>query len=251
MRKPLVAGNWKMHGSNDQLGKLLGGIIAGVDAQTVAEILVCPAFLYLPAAAALLKGTPVKLGAQNACDQQQGAYTGEIAPGMLAEVGCEYVLLGHSERRALYGESSEQVAAKFSAALAAGLKPVLCVGESLQEREAGQTEQVVGKQLSAILDTAGAAALADAVVAYEPVWAIGTGLTASPQQAQEIHEFIRRMVASKDANIAGSLRILYGGSVKPGNAVEIFSMPDVDGGLIGGASLKSEDFLAIVNAAGT
>jgi len=249
MRTPLVAGNWKMHGSREQLGQLLGEVIAGVGPDTHVEVLVCPAFVYLQAAAGMVSGSPVRLGAQNVCDKPEGAYTGEIAPGMLKDIGCDFVLVGHSERRAIYGESDTLVAAKFEAARAAGLVPVLCVGETLAERDAGQTEAVVARQLGALLDVAGAAALAQAVLAYEPVWAIGTGRTASPGQAQDVHEFIRRSVAAKDAKIADSLRILYGGSVKPGNAAEIFSMPDVDGGLIGGASLKGEDFLAIINAA--
>ncbi len=250
MRRPLVAGNWKMHGSQAQLEQLLGEVIAGVGKQAPAEVLVCPSFVYLQAASGMLKGGPVKLGAQNVSHKTEGAYTGEVAPGMLVDSGCRYVLVGHSERRALYGETDELVAAKFVAAQEAGLVPVLCVGETLQERESGDTEAVVARQLGALLDLAGAGALDKAVLAYEPVWAIGTGRTASPGQAQEVHAFIRQTVAAKDAKIADSLRILYGGSVKPGNAAEIFSMPDVDGGLIGGASLKSEDFLAIVNAAG-
>lgn len=182
-------------------------------------------------------------------EHESGAYTGETAPSMLTEVGCEFVLVGHSERRSLYGESSEAVAAKYAAAQAAGLKPVLCVGETLEEREAGNTEQVIDEQLDAVLDSAGVGSLANAVIAYEPVWAIGTGKTASPEQAQEVHAHIRQLVGDRDEAIAAAVQILYGGSVKGDNAAGLFGMPDIDGGLIGGASLKSDDFLAIANAA--
>ncbi len=250
MRKSLVAGNWKMHGSRQQLADLLGELLEGVGTSAGAEVLVCPAFVYLHEAAALLAGSKIELGAQNVCSQAgEGAFTGEIAAAMLADIACRYVIVGHSERRAIYAESDEQVAEKFVAAQAAGLLPVLCVGESLEERESGATEAVVARQLDAVLEKAGIAAFKDAVIAYEPVWAIGTGKTASPEQAQQVHSFIRSKIAGKDAKIAGLLRILYGGSVKPGNAAEIFAQTDVDGGLIGGASLKARDFLAIVAAA--
>jgi len=189
------------------------------------------------------------LGAQNVSEFAPGAYTGEVSASMLAEVGCAYTLVGHSERRALFGESDIQVAAKFDAAQKAGLVPVLCVGETLAEREAGLTEKVVGRQLDAVLDAAVAGGLARALVAYEPVWAIGTGRTASSQQAQDVHAFLRERIAARDATIAAGVRILYGGSVKPANAAELFAMPDVDGGLIGGASLVANDFLAICEAA--
>ncbi|NNF51562.1 MAG: triose-phosphate isomerase [Gammaproteobacteria bacterium] len=251
MRKPLVAGNWKMHGSRQQLDSLLGGLIDGLSDNATAEVLVCPAFVYLHEASARLGDSAIELGAQNVCAQAgEGAFTGEISAAMLADIKCRYVIVGHSERRAIYAESDEQVAKKFVAAQAAGLIPVLCVGETLDERESGATEAVVARQLDAVLDEAGVAAFSQSVLAYEPVWAIGTGKTASPDQAQQVHGFIRSKIAEKDVKIAGLLRILYGGSVKPGNAAEIFAMADVDGGLIGGASLKVDDFLAIVRAAG-
>lgn len=250
MRRPLVAGNWKMHGSRQQMAELLGAVTEGVAEETTAEVLVCPAFVYLHAASLLIDGTGIELGAQNVCSQEgEGAYTGEVAAAMLADSGCQYVIVGHSERRAIYAESDDEVADKFMAVQAAGLVPVLCVGESLAERESGTTEAVVARQLDAVMDKVGVGAFERAVVAYEPVWAIGTGKTASPEQAQQVHGFIRNQIAGKDAKIAGLLRILYGGSVKPGNAAEIFAMTDVDGGLIGGASLKADDFLAIVAAA--
>ncbi len=185
MRRPMVAGNWKMHGSRAQLEQLLGAVVAGVSRETSAEVLVCPAYIYLQAAATLVSGTPVALGAQNVSDKPEGAFTGEIAAGMLTDVGCQYVLVGHSERRALYAETDSAVAAKFVAAQAAGLVPVLCVGETLEEREAGHTEAVVARQLGALLELAGVGALKKAVLAYEPVWAIGTGLTATPARRRK------------------------------------------------------------------
>lgn len=249
MRKRLVAGNWKMHGSRKQLQTLLGELVAGADSSMDTDLLVCPAFVYLQEAAGLLRDSAISLGAQDVCDHGgEGAFTGEVAPEMLRDVGCSHVLVGHSERRAYYDDSDARVAAKFVAAQAAGLTPVLCVGETLEEREADATAAVVERQLDAVLAKAGIGALANSVLAYEPVWAIGTGRTATPEQAQEVHAHIRSKLAGKDVKIADSLRILYGGSVKPGNAAEIFAMPDVDGGLIGGASLKSEDFLAIAAA---
>ncbi len=189
----------------------------------------------------------MRLGAQSVSEHAEGAYTGEMSPGMLRDLGCSYVIVGHSERRTLYGESSALVARKFEAAQAAGLVPILCVGETLEEREQGTTQAVIAEQLDCVLDGAG---LDGALVAYEPVWAIGTGRTASPEQAQEIHDFIRSRVADRDTALAGNLPILYGGSVKPSNAAELFGMADIDGGLIGGASLKAEDFLQICRAAG-
>jgi len=249
MRGYLVAGNWKMNGSNAANAELVDGIIAGMPQSETVELLVCPPFPYLAAIAAKLSGTGVALGAQNVSQHESGAYTGETAPSMLSDVGCEYVIVGHSERRAIMGESSETVAAKFQAAQDAGLKPVLCVGETQGEREANQTEAVVDEQLNAVLDAAGIEALQKAVIAYEPVWAIGTGLTASPEQAQDVHRHIREVLASRNKEIADAVRILYGGSVKGDNAAGLFGKPDIDGGLIGGASLKSADFLAIAEAA--
>lgn len=248
-RKPLVAGNWKMHGSLAGNAELLLGLRELLPASSV-DCVVCPPFVYLPAVGAALAGSAIELGAQDVCEQSEsGAFTGEVSASMLREVGCRYAIVGHSERRAIYGESDELVARKFAAALAAGLVPILCVGESLQEREAGATEAVVIRQLDAVINAVGVAALGRGVLAYEPVWAIGTGRTASPEQAQEVHACLRGRIAAIDVTIAGSMRILYGGSVKAGNAKDIFAMPDVDGGLIGGASLKAAEFAAIVAAA--
>jgi triosephosphate isomerase len=249
MRNFLVAGNWKMNGSLAANAALIEGIRAGMPDSDTVELLICPPFPYLAAAAGLVAGSRLKLGAQTVSEHDSGAYTGETAPSMLRDVGCEFVLVGHSERRALYGESSAAVAAKYVAAQSAGLKPVLCVGETLEEREAGNTEQVIEEQLDAVLGSAGVASLANAVIAYEPVWAIGTGKTASPEQAQDVHAHIRKLVNDQDETIAAAVQILYGGSVKGDNAAGLFGMPDIDGGLIGGASLKSDDFLAIADAA--
>jgi len=239
MRARLVAGNWKMNGSRASNLALLEALLKGIGAARGAECAVCPPFPYLGQVGEKLCGTPVALGAQNLSEHAQGAHTGEISAAMLAEFGCRYVIVGHSERRQLYGERDAQVAAKFAAALGAGLIPILCVGETLEERDAGRTEEVVGRQLDAVLK---ANSFEKAVLAYEPVWAIGTGRNATPEQAQGVHGFLRRKVAA-------ATRILYGGSVKPQNAAAIFAMPDVDGGLIGGASLVAKDFLDIVKAA--
>jgi len=238
MREPLVAGNWKMHGNRATNRALLDAIVAGVG-QGV-ETAVCVPFPFLAQAAERLAGTGVAWGAQNVSEHAQGAFTGEVSAAMLAEFGCRYVIVGHSERRSLYGETDEVVAAKFGAAQAAGMTPILCVGETLAEREAGRTEDVVARQLDAVLRKRAPEAVA--VLAYEPVWAIGTGRTATPEQAQAIHALLRK-------RLTGGARILYGGSVKPQNAAALFAMPDVDGGLIGGASLVAEDFLAIARAA--
>lgn len=249
MRRKVVAGNWKMHGSRAANKALIEAVLAGLGEADVSCV-VCPPFVYLQDVQRLLRGESVVLGAQDVCAEAPGAHTGEVAAAMLADVGCEYVLVGHSERRALYGESDTLVARKFAAAQAAGLTPVLCVGEQLGEREGGQTHAVVSRQLDAVSGLCGIAALARSIIAYEPVWAIGTGRTATPDQAQDVHAFIRGQIAAQDAKIGAELRILYGGSVKAGNAREIFAMPDVDGGLIGGASLKADEFVAIVAAAG-
>lgn len=249
-RRPMVAGNWKMHGDAARNAALLDGLLAAPALGADVEVLVCPPLCYLQSVAARLAGSAIALGAQDvAAVQGEGAHTGEVSASMLADVGCRYVLVGHSERRALYGDSDEVVAKKFFAAQAAGLVPVLCVGESLDEREAGQTEAVLDRQLDAVLATAGIAAMARALVAYEPVWAIGTGRTATPEIAQAAHAHLRSRLAEHDATIAGSVRILYGGSVKPANAATLFAQPDVDGGLIGGASLDAADFRAICEAA--
>jgi triosephosphate isomerase len=249
MRQPLVAGNWKMNGSRDGIEVLVAGIKAGMDTVTTAEMAVCPPYVYISQVAALLAGTAVALGAQNVNDQESGAHTGEVAPGMLTDIGCKYVIVGHSERRSIYGESDAFTASKFSAARKAGLIPILCVGELLEEREQGITEQVVARQLDAVIDLEGVSTLGDAVIAYEPVWAIGTGKTATPDQAQDVHAFIRTKLAALDNTVADKVRILYGGSMNAANAGDLLAMVDIDGGLIGGASLKPADFLAIGQAA--
>jgi triosephosphate isomerase len=247
MRRRIVAGNWKLHGNQAFADALVGALAAAPVAGV--ELVVLPPLPYLEALARRHRGHGIAFGAQDVSSHAEGAYTGEVAAAMLREVGAEYCLVGHSERRQYHAESSELVARKFQAAQAAGLQPILCLGEGLAEREAGQTEAVIAAQLHGVLDAAGADAFARAIVAYEPVWAIGTGRTASPEQAQAVHAFIRGEVARRDATIAGSLPILYGGSVKPGNAASLFAQADVDGGLIGGASLVAGDFLAIANAA--
>jgi triosephosphate isomerase len=249
MREFLVAGNWKMNGSTAANAALTDGILAGMPESDSVRLLVCPPFPYLQELAAKLAGTRLSLGAQNVSQHGGGAYTGEVSPAMLTDIGCEFVIVGHSERRAMMGESSDIVAAKFVAALAAGLKPILCVGETLEEREAGQTESVIDEQLNAVLDAAGADSFSSAVIAYEPVWAIGTGRTASPEQAQEVHGHIRAAMSYRSEDIASRIQILYGGSVKGENAAGLFTMADIDGGLIGGASLAADDFLAIADAA--
>jgi triosephosphate isomerase len=248
-RRRMVAGNWKMHGSRAENKALVEALTAAGTIDERAECLVCPPYVYLTEVARLLAGSSILLGAQDVSAEGQGAYTGEVSAPMLLDVGCTHVLVGHSERRALNGENDAVVARKFAAALSRGLTPILCVGEQLDQREAGRTDAVLARQLDAIFAVSGASTFARAIVAYEPVWAIGTGRTATPQQAQDAHAFIRGRVAAHDASIAAGLRILYGGSCKAGNAAELFGMPDVDGGLIGGASLKAEEFLAIWSAA--
>ena len=238
-----------MHGDEAGNRELVAGILEGAPASDSVSLLVCPPYPYLASVASQLEGSNVQLGAQNVSEHEKGAYTGEVAPAMLHDVGCRYAIVGHSERRTLYGESSAQVAHKMAAALAAGLVPVLCIGETLDEREAGSTEQVVGEQLSAAIERNGIAAFGSSVIAYEPVWAIGTGKTATPEQAQDVHRYIRSVLAAYDAAVAEKVQILYGGSVKGDNASGLFGMPDIDGGLIGGASLKAADFLAIARAA--
>ena len=249
MRDYLVAGNWKMNGDSASNAELVTGIVAGAPRASSVKVLICPPFPYLAVVATQIAGSNVSVGAQNVSEHESGAFTGEVAPAMLRDIGCEYVIVGHSERRSMYGESSFAVAAKFQAALNAGLKPILCVGETLEQRESGATESVVEVQLGAVIDKVGIAEFNSAVVAYEPVWAIGTGMTASPEQAQDVHRHIRSVMAGHDDGIAESTQILYGGSMKGENAAGLLSMPDIDGGLIGGASLKAADFLAIANAA--
>lgn len=250
MRQNIAAGNWKMNGTRDSIRALLGDLTARIEPDCTAQIIVFPAFLHLDLVAGLIGDSPVAIGAQNLSAFEKGAHTGEVSGPMLTDAGCEYVLVGHSERRAMYGDDDATVAAKFEAAQKAGLTPVLCVGETLSEREAGHTEEVVARQLEAVIGHCGIDAMANAILAYEPVWAIGTGKTASPEQAQEVHAFLRERVANKSANIAGLLRILYGGSVNGENAAQLLAMEDVDGGLVGGASLDALAFSKICSAAG-
>jgi triosephosphate isomerase len=249
MRRPIVAGNWKMHGTRAENARLVDEIISRYPADPAADCIVCPPYVYLQEIGRLLRDSAVLLGGQDVCADAQGAFTGEVSATMLKDVGCQYCIVGHSERRLLYRESDQLVARKFAAALAKELVPILCVGEQLADRETGRTGEVVARQLDAVLELCGAPAVANAVIAYEPVWAIGTGRNATPEQAQEVHAFIRARIAARDATIAEVTRILYGGSVKASNAAELFAMPDVDGGLIGGASLKADEFLAILAAA--
>lgn len=246
---PLVAANWKMHGDRKLALSLLPDMVQAGETVSGVDILVCPPFPYLPEAVKTLDGSPVFVGAQDLSEHDQGAYTGEVSGAMLADVGCRFALVGHSERRTLYGETDATVARKFVAAMRHHLVPVLCIGESLEEREAERTEEVVLRQLGAVLDVTGVDGFAHAVIAYEPVWAIGTGRTASPEQAQAVHALIREKISEQDATIAGALRILYGGSVKASNAASLFGMPDIDGGLVGGASLDGKEFSSICRAA--
>jgi triosephosphate isomerase len=248
MRRKLVAGNWKMHGTLAQNNELLSALLAGLSAGSGADCAVCVPFPYLAQVQVKLSGSAIKWGAQDVHQLDKGAYTGEVSAAMLRDFACSYVIVGHSERRAIYGESSRLVAEKFMAAQQAGMTPILCVGETLEQRESGVTEAVVAEQLDAVIQLAGVQALKNAVVAYEPVWAIGTGKTATSQQAQAVHAFIRQRIAAQDGQVAAGLCILYGGSVKANNAADLFAMPDIDGGLIGGASLIADEFLAICRA---
>jgi triosephosphate isomerase len=249
MRRSLVAGNWKMHGSRGANASLVSEILAAGHGDDGPEVLVCPPYPYLWEVGKALKDSGIALGAQDVCAEAVGAHTGEVSAAMLVDVGCTYAIVGHSERRALYAEDDQLVARKFVAAQREGLTPILCVGETLDEREAARTEQVVLRQLDAVIDVAGLDAFGKAVLAYEPVWAIGTGKNATPDQAQEVHSLLRRRLQQENATISACLRILYGGSVKAANAAELFAMPDVDGGLVGGASLNGEEFRRICEAA--
>ncbi len=249
MRQLLVAGNWKMNGDSSASAELVTGILAAVPASDKVKLVICPPFPYISAVATQIAGSKVSLGAQNVSEHPAGAYTGEEAPAMLRDVGCSYVIVGHSERRTLYGETSVQVANKFQAALDAGLTPILCIGETLEEREAGKTNAVIEEQLAVVLGASGIMAFRSAVIAYEPVWAIGTGRTATPEQAQDVHRHIRAVLEKQDGGVAAAVQILYGGSMKGDNAAGLIAMQDIDGGLIGGASLKAADFLAIADAA--
>ena len=250
MRKPIIAGNWKMNGSRSSIKELLDGIKAGIGDVNTAEVAVCAPSIYIADVSEQLAGTNIGFGGQNLSTEASGAFTGEISAGMLLDFNCKYVIVGHSERRTLYYETDELVAEKFEVARQAGLTPILCIGESLEERENGVTDEVCARQVNAVIERSGVRALAEGVIAYEPIWAIGTGKTATPEMAQETHAAIRKMIAEKDADVAEEVRIQYGGSMNAGNAAELLAMEDIDGGLIGCASLKAEDFLAICKAAG-
>jgi len=249
MRRTLVAGNWKMHGSLAENQTRLNTLANADLVSEKVQVAVFPTFPYIGQCKSVLGESGIQFGAQNVSEYAGGAYTGEVSADMLMDFGCELAIIGHSERRAIFGESNQQVAEKFIAAQNSGLIPVLCVGETLEERESGDTTTVVAGQIQAVIDEAGISAFSDAVIAYEPVWAIGTGKTATPEQAQEVHAAIRAQLAELDAEIAQSVQILYGGSVKPNNAADIFAQPDVDGALVGGASLAAEDFIQICQAA--
>ena len=250
MRKTLIAGNWKMNGSRASIKELLDGLKAGIANVDKADVAVCVPYIYIRDVSEQLDGTPIAWGAQNLSTEASGAFTGEISASMILDFKCKYAIVGHSERRSLYGETDELVANKFGVALAAGLTPIFCIGETLEEREKGITEDVVARQIKAVIDAHGVDALGKGVIAYEPVWAIGTGKTATPEQAQEVHKFIRDLIAKESADVANGIIIQYGGSMNAGNAKELLAQPDIDGGLIGGASLKAEDFLTICTSAG-
>ncbi len=245
MRTPLIAGNWKMNGTCSSAAELARSLVDHVATDAPCEWAVCPPFVHTPAVAEQLTGSSIQIGSQNVCDKDQGAATGEVAGDMLTDIGCRYAIVGHSERRELYGEDDQLVARRFVAAQRHGLVPILCVGETLSQRNAGEAETVLRHQLEAVFQAAGEGGLAQSVIAYEPVWAIGTGETATPEQAQAMHAFIRELVRERDAATADKLRILYGGSMKAKNAAELLACEDVDGGLIGGASLDAEGFAAI------
>ncbi len=249
MRRSLVIGNWKMHGTRASNRELIAGILAGLNANQNCDAVVCVPFTAISEASDAGFGTSLALGSQNVADADQGAYTGEISANMLAEYGCGYAIVGHSERRQLYGETSQLVAVRYEHAIKGGIIPVLCIGETDEQREQGKTFDVIAEQLSAVVDHSGIESLSKAVIAYEPVWAIGTGKTATPDQAQEVHAFIRKQIAARDSALAETVQILYGGSVKPDNAADLFGKDDIDGGLIGGASLQADSFLGIINAA--
>jgi len=248
-RRTFIAGNWKMNMRRDSATALANAVVAGVGESPKVDVALCPPAVYLAAVAECVVGTSVGLGGQNLCPEDDGAFTGEINAAMLADVGCGYVILGHSERRQLMGETDAQVSKKLHAAMAGNLIPIVCVGETLEQREANETEQIVSDQLKGSLAGLDEARAASIVIAYEPVWAIGTGRTASPEQAEAVHAFIRNLLVDDfGEDVAGQIRIQYGGSVKPGNAAELLSQPNIDGALVGGASLKAEDFLGIIAA---
>lgn len=249
MRRPLVMGNWKMNGSLTANEALLKALSSELKEISTVDVAVCPPYIYLPQAKALCELTSIRVGAQNMSDQDSGAYTGEISGQMLRQLDLTYVLIGHSERRTLFGENDQDVARKVEKALEVGLVPVLCLGETLEERQSEQTKTVIARQVKAVLDRCAISAFSQIVIAYEPVWAIGTGETASPAQAQEVHAFIRQLLAVEDEDIAARCTIIYGGSVNAATAKSLFSMADVDGGLVGGASLKADGFAEICKAA--
>jgi len=249
MRVKLVVGNWEMNGSLAANQALLAALIPALTPFQRAQFAVCAPYPYLGQVSQQLGKSAIAWGAQDVSQYDNGAYTGEVSAAMLNDFGCRYAIVGHSERRSLFGETNEVVALKFAAALKGGVTPILCVGETLAEREAGVTERTVAAQLDAVMDKSGADSLSRAVLAYEPVWAIGTGRTATPEQAQAVHAFLRDTVAKRNAKVANDLAMLYGGSVKGSNATELFAMPDIDGGLIGGAALVAEEFKAICAAA--
>ena len=248
MRKILIAGNWKMNGSVSMVNDLITGVVAGANNLSKVETAVCPPYLYIPMVSEATKDSNVAIGSQNVSTESSGAFTGEISTDMIKDFSCEYSIIGHSERRTLYNESDNLVAEKFKVVKASGLVPILCIGETLEEREADKTESVVARQLDAVSNLNGSDAFSDCVIAYEPVWAIGTGKTASPEQAQSVHAFIRQHISKINAENADKVQILYGGSMNPGNAKDLLAQTDIDGGLIGGASLKSDDFMAICQA---
>ena len=248
MRTPLVAGNWKMNGSRESVKELIAGVVEGAKALNGVEVAVCPSTIHIADVTAATAGSNVGVGSQDVCTELKGAFTGETSIDMIKDFGCQYAIIGHSERRTIYGETDEMVADKFTVVKNAGIIPLFCIGETLEEREGNITEQVCARQIDAVFAKEGDQAFADSVIAYEPVWAIGTGKTASPEQAQAVHAFIRQHIAEHDADIAEKVQILYGGSMNPANAKELIGQADIDGGLIGGASLKTEDFLAVCQA---
>jgi len=248
MRTPLVAGNWKMNGSRESVKELINGVVEGAKSLTGVEVAVCPPAIYIADVTAVTVGSSVEVGSQDACTELKGAFTGETSVEMVKDFSCKYAIIGHSERRSLYGETDEIVAEKFTTVKNAGIIPIFCIGETLEERESGVTEEVCARQIDAVFTAQGDDAFADSVIAYEPVWAIGTGKTASPEQAQSVHAFIRQHLAKRNADVADKVQILYGGSMNPANAKELIGQVDIDGGLIGGASLKAGDFMAVCQA---
>jgi triosephosphate isomerase len=250
MRRKLVVGNWKMHGTKNSVADLLSGLKSGFcGGECLAEIVLCSPYVFFPQIEKTLAGTKIQWGSQDLSDKASGAYTGEVSAQMIVESGCRFAIVGHSERRALFGETEPLVIAKFVAAQAAGLRPIFCMGETAEQREAGEALSLIEGQIQALIDTVGIAVLSEAVIAYEPVWAIGTGKTATPEQAQDMHRHIRHVVAKSDVAIAENLQILYGGSVNAANAADLFAMEDIDGALVGGASLSATDFAVICEAA--